>query len=154
MRICERGSWSSRTVKWEEILDLLSKCEAFKKDCALCSEWVRTIIQESLIVWTPLLRHSLALYLRSCTILLSSLFVFLSFVRSFFVVMQCAGSVDVCMRKNMAETGGLSFCLVIENCRRQVGEFLNFLLIYFWNCDLNLNERVVSTALMNMVWTA
>jgi len=43
----------------------------------------------------------------------AQLFVRISFVRSFFVVMQCAGSVDVCMRTNMAETGGLSFCLVM-----------------------------------------
>jgi hypothetical protein len=78
------------------------------------------------------------------------LFVHTSFVRSFFVVMQCAGSVDVCMRTNMAETGGLSFCLVNESCRRNVGELFNFLLIYFRNCDLDLNESV-STAQMNMV---
>lgn len=81
----------------------------------------------------------------------AQLFVRTSFVRSFFDVMQCAGSVDVCMRTNMAETGGLSFCLVVESCRRYVGELFNFLLIYFGNCDLNLNERVVPTALMSMV---
>ena len=40
------------------------------------------------------------------------LFVRISFLRFFFVVMQCAGSVDVCMRTNMAEKGGLIFCLV------------------------------------------
>lgn len=81
----------------------------------------------------------------------NQLFVRTSFVRSFFLVMQCAGSVDVCMRTNMAETGGLSFCLVNESCSRNVSELFNFLFIYFGNCDLNLNERVVSTAMMNMV---
>jgi hypothetical protein len=64
---------------------------------------------------------------------------------------QFAGSVDVRMRTNMAETGGSSFCLVIESCRRNFGELFNFLLMYFGNCDLNLNEGVVWTAVMNMV---
>jgi hypothetical protein len=83
--ICEHGSGSSCTVKCEEILDLLRKCDVFKKDCDLFSEWLRTVIQESLVVWTPLLSHSLALYFLSCTIMISSFFLFISFFRSFFI---------------------------------------------------------------------